>query len=276
VSVGIVRPKYVGPACPTDKHTALSRPIGHEPRTGALCDTAFLKIDHAHDHGPLRIEWQVLEAPPRVEGPHTVVDRMCDDAEASDLAGSAQRRSQREQQERPGVPSALMRLIDRELSKQRDRNRIGLVALLLPGKKLALNLRGAQCDEADDAPARGITDDVGARNSRGVIVPGVAVKPAVQGVAPAIEVAAVIVFGERPGRRYVRHVGGRSASSFTPAISRAGFAAHASNRAQSLAGIVTILRSNRSASAASNALRRTKSLRLVRACEDAASNRTRS
>ena len=66
------------------------------------------------------------------------------------------------------------------------------------------------------------------------------------------------------------------ASALRPAIWRAGFAAQASNRSQSLAGTVTIRRSSISVSAASSALRRTKSLTLVRACEDAASKSVRS
>ena len=49
-----------------------------------------------------------------------------------------------------------------------------------------------------------------------------------------------------------------------------------SKTSQSLAGMVTTLRSSTSTSAASSALRRTKSLRLVRACSDAASKRARS
>jgi hypothetical protein len=61
-----------------------------------------------------------------------------------------------------------------------------------------------------------------------------------------------------------------------PATTRAGFAARASNRSQSLAGIETIRRSITSTSAASRAFRRTKSLTFVRACEDAASSSLRS
>jgi hypothetical protein len=87
---------------------------------------------------------------------------------------------------------------------------------------------------------------------------------------------ALIVFGERTRRRYVRHVGGLQARSFRPLITRAGFVAQASKRSQSFAGITTILRSNTSNSAASRALRRTKSLRFVRDCDEAASKSARS
>ena len=60
------------------------------------------------------------------------------------------------------------------------------------------------------------------------------------------------------------------------AISCAGRLAQASKASQSLAGMMTIRRSSMSVSAASTALRRTKSLRLVCACSLAASNIARS
>src|SRR5271166_2825686 len=109
-----------------------------------------------------------------------------------------------------------------------------------------------------------------------MIVPSVAPKPRVKRVPPTIEMVALVIFRERAWRRYVRHVDGRRARSFRPAILRAGFLAQASKRSQSFAGIVIILRSSTSISAASRALRRTKSLRFVRDCEDAASNSARS
>src|SRR5208337_4014549 len=109
-----------------------------------------------------------------------------------------------------------------------------------------------------------------------MIVPSATPKPRIERVPPTIEMVALVIFRERAWRRYVRHVDGRRARSFRPAILRAGFLAQASKRSQSFAGIVIILRSSTSISAASRALRRTKSLRFVRDCEDAASNSARS
>src|SRR5207302_2733148 len=84
-------------------------------------------------------------------------------------------------------------------------------------------------------------------------------------------------FGERTRRRYFFcHVGAVRARSLRPAISCGGRFAQASNASQFLAGMVTIRRSRMSASAASSALRRTKSLKLVRDNADAASSRARS
>src|SRR5882724_11060740 len=122
------------------------------------------------------------------------------------------------------------------------------------GEEFTLDLPGAQCHVAGDRACLCIAEDAGARNARSVIVPGVAAEPGIQRLPPAVETAAVIFLGERPGRCYFRHVGGRLASSFRPAISRAGLAAHASKRSQSLAAIVTTRRSSTSVSAASSAL----------------------
>src|SRR5947209_5286321 len=165
------------------------------------------------------------------------------------------------------MTTTLMGAVDRELPEQRDRHRIGLVALMCLGKKCALDLRRAQGHVADDPPAGWIAHDAGARNASRVVVPGMAKKPSIQGIPTAIEAAAVVRFGERAGRGYFRHVGGRFASSFRPATSRAGFRAQASKRSQSLAGILTTRRSATSISAASSALRPTKELRLVCACK---------
>src|SRR5258707_325070 len=101
------------------------------------------------------------------------------------------------------------------------------------GKKLPFDLRGAQRDIARDKSGLGVADDAGTRNSRGVIVPGMPAEPSVQGVPSAVERTAVVVLGERTGRSYFRHVGGRPASSSSPATSRAGAAAQASKRSQS-------------------------------------------
>src|SRR5882672_5180133 len=101
-------------------------------------------------------------------------------------------------------------------------------------------------------------------------------QPCVQRLSAAVEMGAIVALQQWTRRRYFRHVGGRRASSLMPASSRAGFAAQASNRSQSFAGMTTTLRSSTSISAASSALRRTKSLTLVCACADAASRSARS
>src|SRR6266508_1495190 len=246
--------------------------IGH-----LLCDKATLfEVDHTYDHRPPRIKGNVLKAPSPVELADLLIDRMGEHAKAPDLVGSPQCRRQCEKKKRARMALALIGLVDGQLPQQRRRHRIGLVASVGLGKEFALDLRGAQRHVADDQPRAGVTDYACARDAGHVIFPRMASEPPIEGVAPTIEMAALVVFCKRAWRRYLRHVGGLRASSLSPAISRAGFAAHASNRSQSLAGIATIRRSSTSTSAASSALRRTKSLTLVRACADAVSNNARS
>jgi len=65
-----------------------------------LVNAVSLKVDHPHDHGAARVEGQILESPAAIKCPCPIVDRMRDDAEASDLAGGSQRRAKREEEER--------------------------------------------------------------------------------------------------------------------------------------------------------------------------------
>src|SRR5882672_1305148 len=78
------------------------------------------------------------------------------------------------------------------------------------------------------------------------------------------------------GRRHCSQDGMTHASFLSAGITSAGRLTQASNASQSLAGIVTTVRSSGSASAASTAFRRTKSLRLVRAWWAAAARIARS
>src|SRR6516225_11308364 len=109
-----------------------------------------------------------------------------------------------------------------------------------------------------------------------MVGPGVALEPPVQRFPAAVKPAAVVRLEERARGGYFRHVGAVPARSLRPLTSRAGRFVQASNASQSLAGIVAIRRSTMSASAASRALRRMNSLRLVRASSEAASSRARS
>jgi len=109
-----------------------------------------------------------------------------------------------------------------------------------------------------------------------MVGPSVAPEPLVQRVSAAIKSVAIISFKKRPRRGYLRHVGALPARSLRPLISSGGRFVQASNLSQSFAGMVTIRRPRMSASAASTALRRMNSLRLVRANSEAASKRARS
>jgi hypothetical protein len=171
---------------------------------------------------------------------------------------------------------ALMGSVYCKLPQQRSWYRIRFVSLMSFGKELPLDLSGAQRHVTHDQLCAGVADNTHTGDARCVIMPGVPLEPCVERLPPAVKVAAVIVFQQWARSRYFRHVGGLRASSLIPATSRPGLAAQASNRAQSLAGMMTIRRSSTSISAASSALRRTKSLTLVRACDDAASRSARS
>src|SRR5262245_47821217 len=163
-----------------------------------------------------------------------------------------------------------------KLPEQRSRYRVRFVSLMSLGEELPLDLSGAQRHIAHDQLSTRVANDAHTGDTRCMIMPGMPPEPCIERLPPAVKVAAVVVFRQWAWRRYFRHVGGLRASSLIPATSRAGFAAQASNRSQSFAGITTIRRSSTSISAASSALRRTKSLTFVRACDDAASRRARS
>lgn len=55
--------------------------------------------------------------------------------------------------EQPGVASALIRQIDGELSKQRHRHRIGLIAVALSRQRLALDLQAVRATNPMIRPA---------------------------------------------------------------------------------------------------------------------------
>src|SRR5439155_8132547 len=64
---------------------------------GSLFNAASLKVNHAHDHCPVRVEGQILESPSAIECAQLIVDRVRDNAEAADLAGGSERRPKSEE-----------------------------------------------------------------------------------------------------------------------------------------------------------------------------------
>src|SRR6185437_16812393 len=69
-----------------------------------VCDSpiqaAAFQVDHADDHRPGRIEGQILKAPALVEAAGVVVERMCKDTKAADIARRPKSGSQGEEQQR--------------------------------------------------------------------------------------------------------------------------------------------------------------------------------
>src|SRR4051812_29338065 len=88
--------------------------VGH----ALLSEPASLKIGHADDHRALRIEGEVLKSPTPIESPDRIVDRVRNHAEAPDVARRPQRRGQREEEQRPGVPLPMVGAVDRELPEE--------------------------------------------------------------------------------------------------------------------------------------------------------------
>ena len=123
-----------------------------------------LDIGHAHDHRAPRVERKVLEAELPIEIPHPIVERMAEDSRGADDPGHMQRRLERVLHEVAGVALPLIVPVDRQLSKEQDRNRIGAIALLRLWQKRPFDLRGAQRDVADDPSVRRIGDDRRARD----------------------------------------------------------------------------------------------------------------
>jgi hypothetical protein len=101
-------------------------------------------------------------------------------------------------------------------------------------------------------------------------------QPLVQRLSPTVECVKPIIGQERSRWRQAFHTGCARASFPMAAILRAGAWTQASNFAQSLAGMTMLRRSRTSASAASIALRRMKSLKVVRDCAAADSSSVRS
>jgi hypothetical protein len=62
-------------------------------------EPAFLKIDHADDHGALWVKGKILKAPPRIKGADAFIDRMGYDAETADLPRRSQRGGQGKKQQ---------------------------------------------------------------------------------------------------------------------------------------------------------------------------------
>jgi hypothetical protein len=105
--------------------TAVPLPINH-PRRAHRARTspihaAALQIGHVNDHGSARVEGQIPKAPSGMEAARLIIERMRDDAEASDVMGNPESRTQGEQKQRTGVAPSLAVLVDRELAEQCDR-----------------------------------------------------------------------------------------------------------------------------------------------------------
>lgn len=186
----------------------MSREQGASRKDSAALRSAAknaLKIDHADDHRPPGIERQVLKSPAGIKAARGLIDGVRDDTETAHFLRQAHRGLEREEQERTRVPPALMVLVHRELPKERDGYGIGLVALLRPGKKGALDLRGAERNEADDLAVRYRRYDAGAGNRCGLIRPGMALEPQIEGFAPAIELVAIVGLQQRAGREPFIH-----------------------------------------------------------------------
>src|SRR6185312_13568182 len=113
-----------------------------------------------------------------------------------------ERRSQREEQQRAGIASSLVILMNRKLTKKRRRYGIGFVALPRLWQTRSFDLCRAQRHITGDLRTRCIANNVDARHAGGVIGPAVTPKPVVHRIPPAVETVAVIGLCKRPRWRY--------------------------------------------------------------------------
>lgn len=122
---------------------------------------------------------------------------MGEDAHAADGFRRDQCRPQSKHQERSRVALTLERYVNSKLAEQCGGYRVRPIALLGPGKKRALDLRGAQGDVSGDLSGRGIGDDVHAGNATGLVGPGVTAEPSVERFPAAVKRAPVVRLGQR-------------------------------------------------------------------------------
>jgi hypothetical protein len=161
----------------------------------------LLDIRHADNHCASGIERKVDEVPSSIESANPVVYRMRDDAKTPYAFGSFERGPQGELDQRIRQSLSLPRSIHRQLSKQCDRNRVGLIPLMRLRQKGALDMGRAKRYVADDpSSARGRYDVDSARATL-VIVPRVSLKPCVHSRAAAVEGVAIVGCRERTRRR---------------------------------------------------------------------------
>lgn len=102
----------------------------NKTRSVARVKSAVNQIHNSYCHAAVRVEGKVFEPEVPVEVAHTVIERMSENAEASDALRKAHGGCEREQHERPGTAAALMIAIDRELSQQQSWQRVGTIALV--------------------------------------------------------------------------------------------------------------------------------------------------
>ena len=143
---------------------------------------------------------KILEVELPIEFSRFVIERMGYDFRATDHLGNMQRRLEGVLHQIGGVALPLIVLIDRQLSEEQRRDRIGAIALLRLGKIRALDLRSAQGDVADNPSVRRIGDDGHSREIVGLVEPSVTPEPGVHRRAPAVEALAVIAFKQRARR----------------------------------------------------------------------------
>ena len=179
------------------------------------------------------------------------------------------------------MPLALICLCDGKLPQQGDWNRVRPVALRRFWHHRSLNKGCTQRHVTNNAAFIRCAQHVDARRAIVVVGPPVSLKPSIHGVAATVKTTPVVFLSQRPWWQnvqepYSAQVSFLLASSCNPGFALGGAATQASNASQAAAGITTLPRSKSSNSAASSARRRTKSLRFVRACSEAASRSARS
>src|SRR5258708_40215315 len=106
-------------------------------------------------------------------------------AKAAHVLGRLEGGPQRKLDEASGVAPPLPGPIDCDLSEQRDRDGIRLVALTRLGKERPFDLPGAERNVADDPARFDMLDHAHSRRAADVVAPAMAAEPCVPGPSAA-------------------------------------------------------------------------------------------
>jgi len=243
-------------------------------RVADFLEAATFELSNACNHTSPRIGGEFFEAKIPIEAAHVLIERVRQNTKATDFLRKPHGGPDGEHQQRPCHVLPLISMVDSQLPQQEDDIR----SVTLGGfwQVSALDLSCAERHITRNQSLRLVAYDRDARNTGFMIVPSMAAEPIVERLAATVKSPSVVIRRERTWRRQSSHTGRYEASLRNAGTSLAGLAAHLSNSSHFSAGIVTTRRSMISISAASTALRRMKSLRLVRDCSAACSKRSRS
>jgi len=127
-----------------------------------VAEATFSQVGDTHDHASFLIEWQVFEIEAAVEVSHRLVERVGEDAEASDVGRQSHRSAKRKEEKRTSAATTLKANIHGKLAKQNYGDWIRAIALRRLWRICPLDLAGAEGDIGGNETVCGIAYDAGA------------------------------------------------------------------------------------------------------------------